>query len=143
MKIPTKTRHALRMMLDLALRRGDGFVSLREVAQRMDVSKTYLEQIVLQLNKTGLLVTARGAQGGYMLARTADKCTVGDILRAMDGGVFVFPADGSEPSGDALAVMADSVWAELEGVITRHLDSVTLQDIFDRNQAYSGFDYSI
>ncbi|MDR2614984.1 MAG: Rrf2 family transcriptional regulator, partial [Oscillospiraceae bacterium] len=63
MKISTKTRHALRMMLDFALHRGEGFISLRDVSFRMGVSKTYLEQIMMQINKTDLLTAARGASG--------------------------------------------------------------------------------
>jgi Rrf2 family protein len=143
MKISTKTRHALRMMLDFALHRGEGFISLRDVSFRMGVSKTYLEQIMMQINKTDLLTAARGAAGGYKLARAADKCTVGDILRAMEGNLSVFASDGEPAGDDRLSIMADGVWTELEALITERLDSLSLQDILDRNQSYAGYDYTI
>jgi Rrf2 family protein len=131
------------MMLDFALHRGEGFISLRDVSTRMGVSKTYLEQIMMQINKTELLTAARGAAGGYKLARSADQCTVGDVLRAMDGNLSVFASEEEAPGGDRLSLMADGVWAELEALITQRLDSLTLQDILDRNQSWAGYDYSI
>ena len=69
MKISTKGRYALRMLLDLAQNQGDGYVSLKDIAQRQEVSKKYLEQIVPLLNKSNLLRTNRGYQGGYRLAK--------------------------------------------------------------------------
>ena len=82
MKISTKGRYALRMLYDLALHQEEGYVSLKDIADRQGISKKYLEQIVPLLNKTGLLRTNRGNKGGYMLAGKADEITVGDILRA-------------------------------------------------------------
>ena len=69
MKISTKGRYALRMLLDLAQNQGDGYVSLKDIAQRQDVSKKYLEQIVPLLNKSNMLRTNRGYQGGYRLSK--------------------------------------------------------------------------
>ena len=68
MKISTKGRYALRLMLDLAQNRNEGFVALKDIADRQDISKKYLEQIVTPLNRAGLLKSGRGAQGGYRLA---------------------------------------------------------------------------
>ena len=87
MKISTKGRYALRMMLDLAEHREQGFVSLKEIAARQDISKKYLEQIVAVLNRPDFLKTNRGYQGGYRLAKTPDQYTVGDILRLTEGGL--------------------------------------------------------
>jgi Rrf2 family protein len=98
---------------------------------------------MMQINKTELLTAARGAAGGYKLARSADQCTVGDVLRAMDGNLSVFASEEEAPGGDRLSLMADGVWAELEALITQRLDSLTLQDILDRNQSWAGYDYSI
>ncbi len=70
MKISTKGRYALRLMLDLAQNQKDGFVALKDIAERQDISKKYLEQIVPILNRAGLLKTTRGYQGGYMLAKS-------------------------------------------------------------------------
>ena len=79
MKISTKGRYSLRMLLDLAEHANDGFIALKDIAQRQGISKKYLEQIVPILNKTDILKTNRGFQGGYMLAKTPDKYTIGMI----------------------------------------------------------------
>lgn len=81
MKISTKGRYALRMMLDLATHQGDGYVALKDIAQRQEISKKYLEQIVPMLGKSNILRTTRGYQGGYRLARAPQDYTVGEILR--------------------------------------------------------------
>ena len=80
MKISTKGRYALRMMIDLAQNQGDGYVSLKDIANRQEISKKYLEQIVAILNKPDVLRTNRGYQGGYRLAKSANEYTVGDCL---------------------------------------------------------------
>ena len=95
-KISTKGRYALRMMLDLAQHQGDGYVALKEIAARQGISKKYLEQIVPMLTRGDFLLTNRGYQGGYRLARTPEKYTVGEILRLTRGAFRRFPA--SKPS---------------------------------------------
>ena len=81
MKISTKGRYALRMLLDLAEHKEDGFIPLRDVAERQGISKKYLEQIVPVLSRAGLLSASRGFQGGYRLVREPEEYTVGEILR--------------------------------------------------------------
>ena len=87
MKISTKGRYALRMLLDLAQHRDKGFVPLKDIAERQNVSKKYLEQIVPILNKSDMLQTNRGFQGGYRLAKEPDQYTVGEILRITEGNL--------------------------------------------------------
>ena len=87
MKISTKGRYALRMMLDLAAHQGDGYVALKDIAQRQEISKKYLEQIVPMLGKSDILRTTRGYQGGYRLARAPKDYTVGEILCLTEGGL--------------------------------------------------------
>ena len=87
MKISTKGRYALRMLLDLAEQREQGFVALKEIAQRQNISKKYLEQIVPILNRAKVLKTNRGYQGGYQLAKAPDQYTVGMILRLTEGSL--------------------------------------------------------
>ena len=87
MRISTKGRYALRLMLDLAEHQGDGCVSLKDVAQRQDISKKYLEQIVPTLSRAGFLLTNRGYQGGHRLARRPEDYTVRDILRLTEGSL--------------------------------------------------------
>ena len=87
MKISTKGRYALRMMLDLAEHQGDGYVALKDIAQRQGISKKYLEQIVPMLGRADVLRTTRGYQGGYRLARAPQEYTVGEILCLTEGGL--------------------------------------------------------
>ena len=134
MKISTKGRYALRMMLDLAEHQNDGYVALKDIAQRQNVSKKYLEQIVPILNKSDLLRTNRGFQGGYRLAKTPDKYTVGEILRATEGSLSPVACLDHEPiecerSGECPTL---PVWQGLYKVINEYLDSVTLQDILNQ-----------
>ena len=75
------------MMVDLAENQGEGYISLKDIAARQEISKKYLEQIVAVLNKPGMLRTNRGYQGGYRLAKNANEYTVGDILRLTEGGL--------------------------------------------------------
>ena len=87
MLISTKGRYALRMLVDLAEHQNDGYVALKDIAKRQGISKKYLEQIVPLLNKSDILRTNRGFNGGYRLAKSPDKYTVGDILRITEGSL--------------------------------------------------------
>ena len=87
MKISTKGRYALRLMLDVALHSHGTAVPLRDVAHRQDISDKYLEQIVTQLSRAGLVRSVRGAGGGYLLTREPEEYTVGEILRVLEGNL--------------------------------------------------------
>jgi len=143
MKISTKGRYALRMMVDLALHSADGYVALKDIASRQEISKKYLEQIVPLLNKADLLRTNRGYQGGYALSKSPDKYTVGEILRVTEGSLcpvscLQYPQNECPRAAECMTL---PVWEGLYRVINNYLDSVTLQDIID--QASDGGDYSI
>lgn len=145
MKISTKGRYALRMMIDLAQNQGDGYVSLKNIANRQEISKKYLEQIVAILNKPDILRTNRGYQGGYRLAKNANEYTVGDILRLTEGGIAPVSCLENSP---IMCDRADEcvtlpVWKGLYKVISEYVDSITLQDIVDKNADISSFDYVI
>ena len=145
MKISTKGRYALRMLIDLAEHQNDGFIALKDIAARQDISKKYLEQIVPILNRAELLVTNRGFQGGYRLSRPAEKYTVGEILRATEGGLS--PVGCLECTTDvcprALGCETLPVWKGLENVINDYLDGITLQDILDQKTERDASDYVI
>ena len=145
MKISTKGRYALRMMIDLALEGGDGFVALKDIAKRQNISKKYLEQIMPILNRTDFLVTNRGYQGGYKLAKAPSRYTVGDILRLTEGSIAPVACLDCDPiqcdrSEDCLTL---PVWKGLYKAISDYLDSITLQDIIDNNRAMISNDYVI
>ena len=145
MKISTKGRYALRLLLDLAEHQQAGFVSLNEIAKRQNISKKYLEQIIPIFNKTDVLRANRGSQGGYMLAKSPDKYTVGDILRCTEGPLDPVDCAGQDPvlcerSADCVML---PVWQGLSRVINEYLDSITLQDILDQQRDRYANDYVI
>ncbi|MBO4425340.1 MAG: Rrf2 family transcriptional regulator [Spirochaetales bacterium] len=142
MRISTKGRYAMCVMLDLAEHYKEGPVALKDIAARQNISKKYLEQIVSLLNRPDFLKTIRGAQGGYMLARTPDKYTVAEILKLSEGSLAPIP-NLDDPSEAAAAADAQllPIWQGLYDVVNNYLEGVTLQDILDRRM--ESYDYSI
>ncbi len=140
MKISTKGRYALRMLLDLAEHQNCGVIALKDIANRQKISKKYLEQIIPIFNKSGILKTVRGSQGGYQLLVSPDKCTVGDILRLTEGALSPVSYD-DEPCDEDFAIL--SVWQGLYDAINTYLDSISLQDILDKRSMLSASDYII
>ena len=141
MKISTKGRYALRMLLDLAINQQDGYIALKDIARRQNISKKYLEQIVPLLNKSGLLRANRGYQGGYMLSRPASQYTVGEILRLTEGTIC--PISCLESEVNSCGNASKCMWKGLYDVIKNYLDNITLQDIIDNNASLSGDNYCI
>lgn len=133
MKISTKGRYALRMLLDLAINQQQGCVCLKDIAQRQGISKKYLEQIVPALSKANILLTSRGFQGGYRLAVAPDKCTVGSVLRVTEGNMAPVACLTNNAADCARrdTCLTLPLWYELDRIINEYLDSVTLQDILD------------
>jgi len=145
MKISTKGRYALRMLIDLAEHRGSGYISLKEIAERQEVSKKYLEQIIPLFNNTDLLKTNRGSQGGYMLARPPEKCTVGEILRLTEGSLSPVDCVDQDPIECSRSAQCPTlpIWQGLSRVINEYLDGITLADILERQRELYENDYSI
>ena len=145
MMISTRGRYALRMMLDLAEYQGDGYVPLKDVARRQEISKKYLEQIIPILNRAELLQTTRGYQGGYRLARAPKDYTVGEILRLTEGGLAPVACLEQHPNtcprcGECATL---PMWEGLERVIRSYLDGITLQDLLEQQTARAANDYVI
>lgn len=145
MKISTKGRYALRMLIDLAENSDKGFIALKDIAGRQDLSKKYLEQIVPILNNAGILVTGRGYQGGYKLAKSPVEYTVGDILRLTEGSLA--PVSCLEQSPNMCerseGCVTLPIWEGLHKVINEYLDSITLQDILDNHKQFNSDNYVI
>lgn len=135
MKISTKGRYSLRMLLDLAEHRDKGFVPLKDIAARQNVSKKYLEQIVALFNSSDILRTNRGYQGGYMLIKRPDQYTVGEILRITEGGLCPISCLETDPNECPRSGFCKTlpVWKGLDAVISDYLDGITLQDILDNS----------
>ncbi len=134
MKISTKGRYALRMLIDLAEHRNEGFIALKDIAERQNISKKYLEQIVPVLNRSNILLTNRGYQGGYKLAKEPFNYTVGDILRLTEGSLAPVACLDNEPIGCDKVGNCSTIglWKGLNKVINDYLDSITLQTILDK-----------
>ena len=145
MRISTKGRYALRMLIDLAEHQNCGYVALKDIADRQNISKKYLEQIIPIFNKSNILKTTRGSQGGYMLSRSPDKYTVGEILRLTEGSLAPVDCLNQDPiecerSGECATL---PIWQGLNRVINEYLDSITLQDILDKQKERYLNDYMI
>lgn len=133
MKISTKGRYALRLMLDVALSAEDQPVSLRDVARRQDISDKYLEQIVTPLSRAGLVRSVRGAGGGYLLTRPPQDYTVGEILRVLEGSLA--PVSCAEEPGccsRADQCVTVEVWAQIQAAVSSVVDHITLADLVAR-----------
>ena len=137
MKLSTKGRYGLRAMIDLALNSTDGAVSISSIAERQNLSDSYLEQLMAKLKKAGLVSSLRGAQGGYTLACSADDISVGDILRALEGDLT--PVDCAALSGNGSCGESDScvtkyVWQKLNDSLNDTADSIKLSTLMDESK---------
>ena len=143
MLISTKGRYALRVMIDLAEHQTDGFIPLKVIAQRQEISEKYLESIIKLLVKARFLNGLRGKGGGYQLTKAPEQYTAGSILRLTEDSLA--PVACLEESADACPRMAQCrtlpLWQGLNQVINDYLDNVTIVDLVQSGT--SGNDYVI
>ena len=144
MKISTKGRYAIKLMLDLATYYNGEPVKIKDIARRQHISDKYLEQIVPLLNKSNMLRTNRGYQGGYRLSKAPEEYTVGEVLRITEGDLAPVAClqTGVVDCPRAEQCLTISVWEGLYKVVNRYLDSITLQDILNSGPG-CGDDYCI
>lgn len=131
MKISTKGRYALRLMLDLALNNSGEPVRIKDIAARQEISDKYLEQIISTLNKAGYVKSIRGPQGGYRLAQDPAKYTVGMILRLTEGSLAPVACLDNEVNDCARqsSCVTLRLWKMLDDAISGVVDKVTLADL--------------
>ena len=136
MKLSTKGRYGVIAMYDLALNSGDKTpISIKNVAERQQISEHYLEQLMGQLRKAGLVKSTRGAQGGYFLTRDPKEITIGDIIRVMEGPIAPVDCLLSKDKNDSHycakcdACVTQGIWAKVADSISKVLDSITLEDL--------------
>ncbi|MDZ7628807.1 MAG: Rrf2 family transcriptional regulator [Parvularculaceae bacterium] len=131
MKLTTKGRYAVQAMADIAAFGGASAVSLSAIADRQGLSTAYLEQLFLKLRRAGLVESARGPDGGYRLARTADAISVAAIVEAVDEEIRTTACGGAPIGcrGDGGRCLTHDLWAALERHIETFLEDVTLGDI--------------
>lgn len=144
MKISTKGRYALRLMLELALNDTEKPIRIKEIACRQGISDKYLEQIIAVLNKAQFVRSIRGPQGGYLLTKKPEEYTVGMILRLTEGSMApVDCVDNDIISCERMDNCATSiVWRRLNEAVRDVIDNITLADLVDWQVAKDG-DYSI
>ncbi|MGB8452592.1 MAG: RrF2 family transcriptional regulator [Anaerocolumna sp.] len=138
MKLSTKGRYGLRAVLDLAMNGNKEAIALSQVAERQDISISYLEQLIAKLKKAGIVNSIRGAQGGYILAKNPEDISVGDILRALEGDLN--PVDcaeiigsGSSCSGADLCV-TKYVWMRISDSINNTVDTMMLSELIEESE---------
>jgi Rrf2 family transcriptional regulator, cysteine metabolism repressor len=131
--LSTKGRYGLSMMFELAKKYGNGTISLKDIAKNQELSETYLEQLISHLKKAGLVISIRGAQGGYELSRAPADITVGQIIRTLEGPLA--PSDCVVTSGPECSkaeyCVTRPIWEKIMESINSVIDSITLQDMIE------------
>ncbi len=131
MRVSAKGEYAIKALLDLALHDKEGLQPIQEIAARQGIPQRYLEQVLLQLKRAGLLESRRGSAGGYRLGRPSDQMTVGAVLRAVEGALV-----GSEPArrggrqarGECAGDLSE-LWRDIAEAVSAVVDRVTLEDL--------------
>ena len=142
MMVSTKGRYALRVMIDLAEHQSEGYVPLKEIAARQEISEKYLESILKILVQEHLLEGMRGKGGGYVLTRPPEQYTVGEILRLTEGSLAPVACLDGDCKGCSRSDECPTldVWKNLDKLINDYLDGVTLDQLVAPNH---GYDYVI
>lgn len=139
MKVSTRGRYALRLMMDLAMEDPEQPITLKSISARQNISAKYLEQIVPALSRAGFVKSIRGAQGGYRLAKMPEEYTVGSILRLIEGNLVPVGCMDDEPNrcprSAQCAVL--EMWEALDQAISGVIDNMTLADLARRQKEKS------
>ena len=143
MKISTRGRYSLRMLIDLAQHYNDGYIALKDISSRQDISKKYLEQIIPFLNRSNLLLANKGHMGGYKLAKAPSEITVKDILLSAEGSLTPVSCMDNDPNlcskcGECITL---PIYQGLYDVVNKYFESITLEDILTRQ--IKDFTYNI
>lgn len=135
MRISTKGRYALRVMIDLASFGNGSFIALKDISQRQNIPVKYLEQIVSTLNRAGYLNSMRGSNGGYRLSKPSEEYNIGDVLRTVEGNLT--PVECVAYENGVMCPRTDSCnsvnfWKGLDEVVNKYIDSYTLKDLIQQ-----------
>ncbi len=135
MKISTKGRYALRIMIELAQNEKDKPMSLKRISQKQDISAKYLESIISILNKHNFVFSSRGFNGGYVLSKDPSEYTIGSILRVTEGNLSPVNCLECQPNRCKRSVdcLTLPLWQNMDKIINNYLDSITLQNVLDKN----------
>lgn len=139
MRLSKKAQYGTRAMLELALNYDEGFISLSHIAREQGISLKYLEHLIRQLKRAGMVTSLRGVAGGYRLVRRPSEIRVGEIIRALDEPMNpVECLDNSELCQRTEQCRARSIWMYLSDAIQRTLDSITLEEILRHHESENG-----
>ncbi len=135
MKISTRARYGTRAMLDLAQHYGEGPVLVKDIARRQQISRQYLEQLLISLKVAGMVWSNRGTRGGFILAKAPSQIKLIDIVQCMEGSIApVGCVDDTETYSRAAFCAARDVWVEVKEAVSSILESITLQDLVERQR---------
>lgn len=131
MRLSTKGRYGLKAMFELALHYGEGPIPLNNIAESQNISEHYLEQLIAVLRKEGLVNSVRGSQGGYMLSKSPDSITVGQVIRTLEGEIAPSECviDETVNCEREKNCVTKTVWLRIRDSINNVIDSITLQDM--------------
>lgn len=131
MNVTSKGRYALQIMIDLAQHRDDGYISLKTISDRTQLSMKYLEMIVGNLKKAELVDSTRGKEGGYKLNKTPQEYSIGEILRCIEDNLAPVACikEGEIQCDRSGACLTVPMWKELDDITNAYLDTVSLEDL--------------
>ena len=136
MKISTKGRYGLRILLDLAIHQNKGPVNLGDISQRQGISEKYLWQVINLAKASGLISSTRGPKGGYTVAKPADQITILEIITALEGPIILVDClDKAESCERNASCVTRDVWAQIERSMKKAMSSITLQDLVEKQEA--------
>lgn len=134
MRLTTKGRYAVTAMLDIALHRQRGPISVVDIAERQGISAAYLEQLLSKLKKAGLLASVRGPGGGYALGRPLEDISVSHIVTAVGDGVDATRCHGTSDCQDGQRCLTHDLWTELSEQLDGFLTRISLADLVGRRE---------
>lgn len=144
MKLSTRTRYAVRAMIELAQTEPSKTLQLKVIAERQEISVKYLEQLMAVLRSAGLIRSVRGSKGGYILSRAASQIRLSDILHCLEGPVTTVECvEDSQSCVRAAECAARQVWIKVQRAIDEVMQSITLQDVVDMARNAKQLDYQI
>lgn len=145
MRISTKGRYGVRIMLELALHYDQDLLTVRSIAKKQGISEKYIEQIISSLNKAGLVRSQRGAAGGYRLAAPPQSITVGQILKVTEGGLYIVDctSESAEPCPLRDECVTVDVWTEIRKAVENVVDNIYLATLVERYNEKCDYNYII
>lgn len=133
MRLTTKGRYAVTAMLDLAIHRDQGPITLSDISKRQGISLSYLEQLFSKLRKNGLVDSARGPGGGYRLSRSAGEIAVAEVIMAVDESMSAERCKGQKNCQDGHGCLSHELWTELSNQIRDFLNNITLAQVIEKH----------